>query len=550
MSIFSIFQRKQRVVDVDNWTPEYATVEDLARSSLVNLNTSSKETWTKDKIFLPVRRQSDKSNVYVKQAVQIASGGRGLIAVQKPDDVAQDDFDTAIRNAASEIIRAYEVWGGTAPDSVFELAGTMPPTERAIAMNDIYNKVSEAIYLADYAEEEFTYVVDMYYDDTNNQFFLLAIRNGDILKMDVSYRDGEIILGEFESIVIPESLTTRDNKLSVYRTKDGKKRWLQIASVATLNRVGEIDGTQLYDSFIAYATVTRQFPILNVYHLGPDSKIGEADFLAREGFVYIASGEFDDTPIADAVFETLANDTEGYWGNSIEFNSYESYIENFDLGGINLQSRVHTVGINTAISILPEKDAASLLTAYQRVDRGGNMNDKTKEALLKLFKDESLIEEFEELVGRANAVAANSISRSVESETVEEEVETEVEEVVEETEVEEVEELDDPETLVVELGENFVQELTASDEFRSILDALLAERLVAVEKRMTALETRTEEVRSQTEEVRDWVDDVPAAKTRRAVVSYRARNAEPTATEEKPVSFAEMAEETISSIFD
>lgn len=571
MSIFSIFKRK-RIVDVDSWDnspSNYEGVEDFARSSLINLNSGSSDTWTSDLVFLPVRRQKDSKNVYVKQAIQAASGGNGITSVRKPDNVAQSDFDAAIKNAAEEIIRAYGEWGGTAPDSVFGLAGVEPPTERAVAMNEVYNKVSEAMYLADYAEEEFTYIVDMYYDDTNNNFFLLAIRNGDVLRMDISYENGEVMLGEFTPVVIPDSLTARNNNLRVYRTKEGKRRWLQIASVATLNRVGEIDGTRLYDSFIAYADVTRNFPILNIYHLGPNSRVGQADLLARDEFVYLASGEFDDTPFADAVYNTLLNDETGYWGNSIEFDSYESYIENFDLDGINLQCRVHTVGINTAISILPERDAASLLTTYQRVNRGENMNARTKEALLELFKDPSLVEEFEEVVGRANGVAANSISRSAvepdeevveavepeEAELEEVETEEEVEQPEETEETEEVEEVEEVETLVVELGEHFVSDLAESEEFRAALESgiekSLNSRLAQLEERMKDLETQTEQLRSKTEEVRDWADDIPATKTKRAVVSYRARNNAQEATDgERRLTYAELADQTISEIFN
>lgn len=562
MSIFNLFQ-KRKIREVSSWdgsASNYSTPQAYAASSLINFNTvagRSKDEWTKDLVALPVRSENDSKDTYIKQAVQAASGGRGITQVTKPDGVSQEDFDRLIRKAANEIIRAYSEWGGIAPDSVYKLAGKSRPEERAASMSEMFDKVSYSLSLADMAEDTYTYLIDVYYDDSVNRFFALGMREGKLYKMNVSVEADELMFGEFEEIPLTSSLTTRGNQLQVYRTKEGKRRWLAIASVATLNRVGEIDSTRLFDSFITYSEITKQFPVLNIYHLGKESVVGRGDFLARDGYVYIASGVFDETKYGQAVADGLEN-SQLDWGNSIEFLSFDSDIEQVEVAGATFQTRVHTVGINTGISILLEKDAASILTTHQSVNRGGVMKPEVKEALLQLFNgDESLIEEFEEKVGRANSIAMTRISRSVETEEAsgddapeEEERQTteqeqEVEEEVVEEEVEQEQEVEEEEIVEIELGETFVADLVGSEEFRSALEQMVAQKFAQYEQRMAQLET-------QVVENREWVDDAPAAKPKkRAVVSYRARNVEEddAGVQVERKNFADVASETLDSIF-
>lgn len=554
MGIFSLFN-KRKIKEVEKWSglaSNYDSPQTFARSSLLNFNVPEEE-WSKDLIALPVRSQDDSKDIYIKQAVQNASGENGITRIQKPSHVSQEEFDKQISLAANEIINAYRQWDGIAPDSIYELAGKDAPKERSVAFYDIFEKIEYAMQLSDMAEESYTMLIDIYYNDDNGMFFALGVRDGKLVKLNISVTEDDIMLGEFEELVPEpeyesepafEMASRTKSNVKVYRTKDGKKRWLAIASVATLNRVNEIDSTKLYNSFIRYAEITGKYPILNIYHLGDASRVGQADLLARDNLVYIATGTFDENKFADAVYSTLQREA-GVWGNSIEFLSFVSAVESFNVNNINFQARVHTLGINTGISILLEKDAASILTAQQDIKRGGiSMNMELRDKLLQLFDgDEDSVSEFLSTVDGANEIATTRINRSTEEvvETVEDVVE-EVEPVVEtETEVEPV-----VEELSIELGEDFVRDLTSSEEFKHVLATMLDERFVQFEQRMNTLET-------EQAETREWVEDVPAIVTtkKRAVVSFRPR-AETTDETETSVtrSYAELADETINNIFD
>jgi len=218
--------------------------------------------------------------------------------------------------------------------------------------------------LADMAENERTQLYDIFYDDTMNEFYGLAIRNGIVYKVEIEPKDDDVIIGEFRELSIQDIAPTySENKFRVYRDDRGTMRWLSIASVAVLNRVNEIDSRELFDSFIAYAERTNNFPVLNVYHLGEGSAIGQADFLARHGYVYIAGGTFTDDVFGRTAAESLKDRDD--WGNSIEFYSARAYIETFNLDGAVVQIPVYKNGINTGITIVKERDAASVFTLHK-----------------------------------------------------------------------------------------------------------------------------------------------------------------------------------------
>lgn len=180
------------------------------------------------------------------------------------------------------------------------------------------------------------------------------------------------------------------------------------------------------------------------------------------------------------------------------------------------------------------------------------MNQAIKDKLLDLFGgSEELIDEFLTKVDHANEVAMTRISRSVEetpleeTEPVEREVEEAVEEVKEEVveaEVVETEPEVEEDVVNVELGDEFVNDLTRSVEFQTALNQLVNERVSKLELRIAQLE-------KQQEADREWIEDVPAAvrKNRRAVVSYRPREIAATGSENK--SFANVAQDTLDTIF-
>lgn len=370
------FLKTRKIKEVDSWdgsASNYSTPQAFAKASLINFNpdagNSAPDSWTKSLIKLPVRNEGDSGDVFIKQAVQAAAGGRGITRVKKPANVSQEAFDKKRKAAANKIISAYKQWGGIAPDSVYGIAGKDAPTERSVAFEKIYQEVFDLVMLADLAEGTTTRLYDIYFDEEEKRFFALGIRDGIVFKIEVI--PGEtIMLGDAVELTAQDLIPrATKNRFRVYRSHHDKNklRWLSIASVAVLNRIGEIDSRELFDSFVDYANRTGHYPVLNVYHMGEGSVIGQADLLARHGFVYIASGYFNNDKYGRAFFDALQGRND--WGNSIEFFSPRAYIENFEFNGVNIQVPVYKRGVNTGITILKEEDAASVFTLHK--SKGG-----------------------------------------------------------------------------------------------------------------------------------------------------------------------------------
>lgn len=165
--------------------------------------------------------------------------------------------------------------------------------------------------------------------------------------------DSELILA-----LAPE-ITKSTSGIFVDRA-DSPKRWFAWpASVAMLNRKGQIDSTQLYDNLIRNIQKLDNWPFLTIFHLGNKAKVGQTDFVARSGYAYLMSGTFDDTPLAASVARSLAADKDHYWGTSIRF---------YPLGAQEVlrwndqDILVYNNGIQEEVSILPSHLACSYQT--------------------------------------------------------------------------------------------------------------------------------------------------------------------------------------------
>jgi hypothetical protein len=237
------------------------------------------------------------------------------------------------------------------------------PIDRSIAFSTIYDEIYDFVALSDIAEETYTVLYDVYYDETAERFYALAVRDGIVYKIEVFPEDNEVRIGEFIELSAQDIIPRGENKFRAFLGKNGEMRWLSIASVAVLNRVGEIDSRKLFDSFIDFANRSGNFPVLNVYHLGDGSEIGRADILARRGYVYIAGGTFNQDEFGRTAFESLKERDD--WGNSIEFYSPYFNLMQVELDGDTIQVPVYEKGINTGITLVREKDAASVFTLHK-----------------------------------------------------------------------------------------------------------------------------------------------------------------------------------------
>lgn len=485
----------RRIVEVEEWSgspSNYSSTDAYCASCLIDVNEAAGRTEkVQTHCKLPIRREDDSRDTYVKQAVFAAAGGRGIGRVTKPDDVSQDDWDSALEVAAMEIIEAYAQMGEFAPESIYEIAmmpypaeravrfnlanfTTMSPRERATAVGNIWSQIwpmlEEEAGEDEWGELDYSsmaFPLDLYFD--SGKLFMVVSKDGMLYRRDVTIEDDNIVLGEpvrvFEQF-IPTMEQMRSNV--VVRQVGEKTLGFLIASTAVLNRVGQIDSTKLHDSFVTHATETGEYPNITVWHLGDNSEIGRAIYVAREDFCYFAVFEFNDDKFGRAAAKGMANDENGYWGCSIEFLPSEAEI--LRVGDIDIP--VYTSGINTAITILPERTAASLFTST-RMERS-NMNKKIKTDIARLFGDEDLAEEFAQMVDGTNrSITANGLiarnaqqDESTDSGDAETDVNTQAADVT---------------TGDIELDDEVIRQIAAT-----FADS---EQVKALESRMAALET-------------------------------------------------------------
>jgi hypothetical protein len=109
-----------------------------------------------------------------------------------------------------------------------------------------------------------------------------------------------------------------------------------------------------------------------------------ADWLQRDGALYLASGVFDDTPLARAAMAGLEAQPD-YWGASISYRITEPPLLLVAEGEI----PVYTNGVNNFISIVPKRMAANLFTAAIVTEEVRRMNKQTFDELVRLIGAEA-----------------------------------------------------------------------------------------------------------------------------------------------------------------
>lgn len=254
-----------------------------------------------------------------------------------------------------------------------------------------------------------SYVLDVYLND-KGAFALVTKSDGKLYKIPVTVDKSNLItLGDVVEVFM-EALPVTGRGVTVARQASGELRWFAMpACTAVVNRSGEIDSTQLFDSFIEHIMRTGEYPELDFYHLGESLVLGKADFVFRDGVAYCATGVFNDTDIARAAFKSLEENRD-YWGLSIAYNPTSEPTTIRSQDGVTIP--VYNSGINRFISLLPEKDAASILTAISRKEVVNRMNEKTLEAIRVLTgNDEKLVNEYQMKLDTINQRAKGMISR-------------------------------------------------------------------------------------------------------------------------------------------
>lgn len=247
------------------------------------------------------------------------------------------------------------------------------------------------------------YVVDVYLDSAG-PFALVTKNDGKLWKIPVTIDEqSQISAGEAVEVFMEFTPVTRSN-IMIKRQKDGRIRWIAgPACTAILNRSGEIDSRDLFDSFEEYIERTGEYPVLDFYHFGSDLTFGTADLVFRDGVNYVATGLFDETDIARAMADAIEKDP-GYWGLSIQYLPTEAPEILRSAEGVEIP--VYRKGINHFISILPEDSAAAILTniSTKEVNR---MNAAQEKALKKALEgDDTLFQSVADKLNNVNRTAS------------------------------------------------------------------------------------------------------------------------------------------------
>lgn len=452
--------------------------------------------------------------------------------------------------------------------------------QRAISWNRISDQVWALLALADEVEGTYTWPLDYYVDD-DGRLFLLASRDGKLYRIGLIMRGDDVLLGDWVR-VMETFQAVQQARMTVMRQADGRYRWLMIAGTSVINRVGEIDSRALFDSFVRRAEETGKYPRLDFYHMGAQDpeqwEFGTADYLAREGVTYLASGLFDEEhPLAQATIRAAAAQP-GKWGASIEF--YAAQEPEYLLAEPELVVPVYKDGENTRISVVLEFEAAGWFTRLG-VQEVIAMDERIRDRLRELLGDtpdaEETLAAFEANVDAVNQRVADDklIHRSTEADAPVAEAQADAEE--------DDEDGDEPETVPAvgapaDEGETAEPEMVLDDEavdaiaqammrtdaIQTLLETALAaqaqaqslegrvglllDTLSAVQAANQKLAQRVAQLeRSDEDKQSGWLADLPAA-TRAIKVTHRPRNAEADVADSAGEDYGVRAQETLERL--
>lgn len=423
--------------------------------------------------------------------------------------------------------------------------GHADQAERAQSIDSMFWMAVEKIEGDDYD----SFMNNLYFDEDGSLFAIVS-KEGKLYRCAVTYANGELTVGEMTEVMLdfPEK---RNRSTTIIRQADGVYRWFSISCSAVLDRVGEIDSRELFDSFVQHFEETGEQPIRLYYHLGEQFRTGICDFVGRDDNLLITSGTYDDTELARAEIAARQADPD-YWGDSIGYNATDKPEMLEVMDGVSIP--VWRAGILKEISTLPENDAAAWFTATPTIQKEVNrmLGDNQMQAFIKLFNgDEDAAKKWleENAANRNRAIQdAGMITRDAggngagggdpapEPEPVEPtEPVPDAEPVTPEVALDEA--------VITEVSRQAVEAVMASEVFQGVLtqnetlragqdaiQATLTELRALVEGfdgRLKLFEATDEEKRAR------WQADLPAASRAQVNVTYRPRQGaavnEPTA---------------------
>jgi 2'-5' RNA ligase len=278
---------------------------------------------------------------------------------------------------------------------------------RDMLFSTVYERLCQIVY--DVFGDQ-GWLSDILLDD-NGKPFGLVMAQGRLYKLPIYVSLDQVMIGDISEVRLSYTPTQRYN---IKRTITGTYEGFAIMGTAAVNKDLEIDSRALFDCFVERFTQTDEY--INIYHLGEDaSKIGRVAYIFRENNLFVGYLIFDDTPIGRIVGETLAADSEGIWGSSIEYypdNVEGDEILNLDIG---IEIPVYNRGTFKGVSIVKSDHGSAWFTGHMTREVMKRMNATVAKSVLELFRgNEAALEELGQWLESTNERLAPAITRGLE----------------------------------------------------------------------------------------------------------------------------------------
>lgn len=450
--------------------------------------------------------------------------------------------------------------------------------KRATSLSNMWEQLWVALDNDENSAAGWAYPIDVFVGEDGSSLFAIVTQNGKLYQVPITVRSTDITLGSWTQVT-EIFQPVQQSSWRITRQADGRYRWLGICATTVLNRVGEIDSSELFDSFVEHWQDTGECPRVDYYHMGdtdPEAwEFGTADYLARDGCCYIATGLFDENhPLAKATIRAYERDPDGTWGWSVEFYAHtEAEILVLDP---KIRVPVYKRGKNTRISVVKEVDAAGLFTRIGSItEEKKRMNRNIQDKLEELFGDDADgLAAFVETVDTVNRTIKDDklIHRQKKEDAAPEAEEDEDAD----TDADEDGDTEDEtsRTAEIELDEEGIaalaEQVTSAPAFKQLQQSVAA-LTESVGKLLTAKEAADKEVErlkadntklakrlatveaDETEKKQTWAEDLPKRKSVRA--TYRPKDAHARTDDaedgdlvEEDRGFDEIAAETLAKL--
>ena len=275
----------------------------------------------------------------------------------------------------------------------------------------------------------------LYVDPDTKRPYAILTTYGRLHRAPLSLRQNQIVMGQPEQIdVYPQFLTNYEENLD---TKERTQPFWDLkymnrgpfaghyagfveANRAILNKDGELDTRGLYQDMVERAANRDNAGYINFYHVGgAATRLGSVHRIMQDRHLLWAFAVFDADKFGMAAARTLANDVNGVWRSSMEYDPLAW--ERLEVArGIKLP--MMTKGDFYGLTICKTEHAAcwftngnGIYTEKKRMKHGDALWEIAAELLGsdKLVDSEKLADEFAERSNAGNGEVNGAVSRTV-----------------------------------------------------------------------------------------------------------------------------------------